>query len=673
MKFYHSFFLFLLLASGSSCQDKAPHPSSLQYAVGYPSDEISALNQLKDYPLPRYFPNNHLQRLFNWMNPDYMGSRGQAGVTRKDYTNNSVLIQQELITDWNYGIVIPSAGSAFNGADDTVCPAVLKLANLYPGVPLDVILFWTQGRPRDIGLKPMKPMIMNPKVDSAYLLKFTRGGNAASEIGFNFPDSLIHIDGEVQKFYLTKILKCINRPINRINENGEEPPGSYMVDYIKNDPAMIRMKDSMKINSWDDFAATLKLHMRTVYSSSFMKELPQLKNTFFSFYTVEGGPIDRFSWPIMKKCMTPLNNMYYSTPDFYPRWPKNWKDWMGAWHGWKWLDRGRTAEIDDSDKLFSPFVAAGWSKKNEENITPGQWLGLLKCLSVIGAEFYYVGYFNLSPPFPHPSDYVWQAAMPAYAQAITSRFEDVLKDGNVLFDKTPLPIISYPTNDTHVLITARKKNHAEKYVICGTYQPFSNDSDEIAEKKNVNVTINGHTLTFEIRRQGSVYLYEKTPDNRTIFYQLDKWHENKHPEWWSKDFNFEAEVADSGINSSDIYTTTTGIEGDYSNFISYIQLGKGKQSLYHFDSRDSLNKNHYLWVCYKGNGGLIIAMNNEHNYKISQRTGLPKTDKWTWAKVTLPDTYNFCGNNALKLSPLQGEIDIDKFVITTNGETPPVY
>ena len=342
MKFYQSFLLFLLIASTSSCQDKASHPSVLQYPTGYPSNEETPLNQLKGYPLPRYLPGNHLMRLFNWMNPEYLGGRGQNSIAKKEYNHTGCIIQQELITNWNYGIVIPNAGSLFNGAADTVCPAILKLANAYPNVPLDVILLWTQGRPRDIGYKPMKPMIMAPSVDSAYLFKYTRGGNNASEIGFTFPDSLIHIDGEVQKFYLSKIVKCLHRPIDRINENGEEPPGFYLAEYLKNDPYMVKMKDSMKINSWDDFASTLKLHMRNVYSAAFMKELPELKNTFFSFYTVEGGPVDRFSWPIMKKCMTPVDNNYYSTPDFYPRWPRNWKDWTGAWHGWSWIDHGRT-------------------------------------------------------------------------------------------------------------------------------------------------------------------------------------------------------------------------------------------------------------------------------------------------------------------------------------------
>jgi hypothetical protein len=189
----------------------------------------------------------------------------------------------------------------------------------------------------------------------------------------------------------------------------------------------------------------------------------------------------------------------------------------GPWHGWKWIETGRTKEIKDGDYLFSPFIAAGWSKKQEEDIRPGQWLGLLKCLSGIGAEFYYTGYFSLSKPFTDPAKWVWQAAMPAYAQAITSRFEDVLKGGNVLFDEEKNPIITYKTNDKHVLVTIRKHNQKEKYIICGTYQPFSNEANDIPEKKNVTISFANQELTFEVRRQGSVYVYEKTPEGKNSF------------------------------------------------------------------------------------------------------------------------------------------------------------
>jgi hypothetical protein len=670
-KLFYFLFLFLFLGSCSSCQNKKDHPGKRQYPIGYPLTEAPALEQLSSYPVPRYLPGNHLLRLFNWINPKFLGSEGKNHPNDENAKMLSYLIQKELITNWNYGVVIAHAGVLFNGRHYGPYPKEIQLANEHPEVPLDVITFWTQGCPKEIGYKPVKPMIRDLKTDSAYDLTFSRDGEKYTEIKFNFPDSLIHIDGEVQKYYLSNILKYLTRPINRINENGEEAPGPYLVDYIQNDKDMVSMKNAMKIDSWEDFVSTRKLQMRNVYSSAFMKELPQLKNTSFNFYITEGGPIDRFEWHIMKHSMTPVDGRYYSTPDFYPRWPKNWKDWTGAWHGWRWISIGRKTEIKDGDPLFSPFVAAGWSNVNEDNITPGQWLGLLKCLSAVGAEYYYVGYFNLGAPFNDPADYIWQAAMPGYAQAITSRFEDVLKNGNVLFDDKKQPIINYPVDDKHVLVTARKANGLEKYVICGTYQPFSNDSDEIPESRNVSVTINGHNLSFEIRRQGSVYIYEKTPDNRSIFYQLDKWHENAHPDRWSKDFYVEAEVADSGISSNDIYTVNKGNEGDYTDFISYIKLSGAQKALYHFDVRDSVNKAYYIWVHTKGESTISVALVNSKGTPIELTKKLNSPANWEWSKIEVPKDFSCCGNNTITMSSAKGELDLDKFVVTTKELSPP--
>jgi len=645
-----------MLFGNGSCQNRKAQ-SVFLYPIGYPSSEANALQQLKEYPLPRYMPGNHLQRLFNWIVPGYLA----AEVSLKDIWMNQYYIQEELAVHWNFGIVISNAGVIGQGATPDI-----EVANAYPNIPLDVITFTSSPLVERIN----KTTVQRVKIDSSYFITYNDNGKH-TVIKFNFPDSLIRSTGLVQKSNLMNLLSQLTRPIDRINENGEEDPQAYLIKYIQNDSDMVRMKRSMGFKSWDDFASTRKLQMRNAYSSAFMNELPELQNAFFSFYTVEGGPIDRFKWSIMKKCMTPINGIYYSTPDFYPRWPSNWKDWQGAWHGWKWISIGRATEINDGDYLFSPYVAAGWSQKNEDNITPGQWLGLLKCLSVVGAEFYYVGYFNLKAPFAKPGDYVWQAAMPAYAQAITSRFEDVLKDGNVLFDENNKPVISYTTSDVHDLITARKQNGKEKYVICGTYQPFSNDSNEIPEKHNVSVTINGKNLSFEIRRQGSVYIYERTADNRTIFYQLDRWHENKHPERWSKDFYFEAEVADSGISSNDIYTTNSTTEGDYTNFTSYVLL-KDKECLYHFEERDSIIQDHFLWVRCKGEGTLSAKIKNGNKGKMIDQNKVISSNNWQWVKIALPKAFNYYGVNSLKINSTKGEIDLDKLLISASENQPSI-
>ena len=185
----------------------------------------------------------------------------------------------------------------------------------------------------------------------------------------------------------------------------------------------------------------------------------------------------------MKKYASPINGKYYSTPDFYPRWPSNWKDWKGPWHGWRWIEEGREKEIKDGDELFSPFISPGWSKNAEEDIRPAQWLGLLKCLSAAGAEFFYVGYFNMSQPFTDPREYVWQAAEASYAQAVTSRYEDELRNGHLLTDNSGVAEVQIKTNDPNVLLVVRKHNLKNRYLIAAALQPFSNNKGEVPDKK----------------------------------------------------------------------------------------------------------------------------------------------------------------------------------------------
>ena len=51
------------------------------------------------------------------------------------------------------------------------------------------------------------------------------------------------------------------------------------------------------------------------------------------------------------------------------------------------------SQIKAGDELFSPFVAAGWKSAVEGNMRPAQWLGFLKIMTALGAEYVETGYF----------------------------------------------------------------------------------------------------------------------------------------------------------------------------------------------------------------------------------------------------------------------------------------
>jgi hypothetical protein len=673
MKNITSFFFFLL--TFSSCLLMA-QIDPLEFQKGYPNNSSSAIEQLRSFPSPRYKQENNLMRLFNWMNPNYMGSGGQPGVSKILAIENAFKIQEELILHWNYFIFIPNATFAFNPESytDPKSPlgSYIKLANKYPEIPLGTTIFWMQLQPLKLGQPNKKPNISRIDHPDKFYIKDHSGKVIKQRINFAAPDSLFISDGQLQKKCLQTLLDHLTRPIDLINENGEEPPGVMPESTVSGDEDMIADKEKRGIKSWQIYMAEKKRHFRSLYSSQFMS-LPELKNTLFTVYAVEGGPIDRFDWNTSKKTNSAIKGNYYSTPDFYPRHPDNWRKWKGAWHGWKWINDGRTTEIKSGDRFFSPFVSAGWANDPAQDIRPGQWLGLLKSLSVIGAEFYYVAYFNLKPPYSKPEDYVWQAAMPAYAQAITCRFSDIFHNGNVLFNSSGSPLITYPINnnsENNLLVTVRKHNNKEQYIISATVQHESNIERSVLEK-NAEITVGGQNMLIKARRQGSVYFFDKS-EKPYVFYQLDRWHQYEHPSHWRKEIIYEAEVFDTASSLVSLITIYDQQVEPLNLYLSetIISLKKDQWVGYEVDSR---NLEHF-----KGDIYLNIYMRGIVGKKIKvifngweEELNITKENKWMWVNIKMPaDKLSGVQNSFLKIKTTAGIIEIDKICIGESTNPP---
>jgi len=194
---------------------------------------------------------------------------------------------------------------------------------------------------------------------------------------------------------------------------------------------------------------------------------PELRGAHFSEYQVQGTDIFFGNWNETRVINTPIENggilRYYSTGDIYPwvQLPKrymtgpyhnisvtseegypSWDVSHGSWHAVDWLQQILSPQIRVGDVVWSPFVAAGWCEREELNARPAQWLGLLKLLTVAGAEYFYTGFFSLHPPFPDARNWIWQAAAPVYAQAVASHWLDVLYKGELLRGDMPVPPIS---------------------------------------------------------------------------------------------------------------------------------------------------------------------------------------------------------------------------------------
>jgi hypothetical protein len=667
-------FVFSVLTGCAFSQTPKQKVDSLEFQVGYPLPQKGALDQLKNFPSPRYIPNNDFIRLYNWMSPFYAGGAGQDGVSNPDAVKNATSLQEELGMNWNYFIVISNPGidpqeRILNNPNASVT-AFIALANKHPEIPLGVTTFWEQMAPRAFGRNYDKANVIRQDLPKIFCINDTTGNFKRKVISYVAPDSLFVQDGQVQKKELELLVKHLTRPINLINENGEEPPKPYGESILRCDPKIVNDKNKLQIESWGLYTATKKKQMRELYSSQFMDGIPQLKNTSFTFYQVEGGPIDRYNWNISKGTNTKIKGNYYSTPDFYPRVPDNWKEWKGAWHGWKWINDGRKVEISSGDRFFSPYVAAGWSHDPEIDMRPAQWLGLLKCLNVVGAEFFYTGYFNESKPFSLPENYIWQIAMPAYAQAIATHYSDVFRNGNVLMDAKQNPIVTYPDTEADVLITVRKHDHKEIYVIAGTVQPNSNTENSPLQK-NVEIQLAGETLKLNVRRQGSVYIYDKSI-SPAIFYQLDKWHQYEHPSRWRKSWINEAEIFDTASNNAgalvrSVYQKTNNTS-DFTNAESYIELNKKQWVSYTFYKRDMehLRPNLFLHAYVKSSAPIKFELMIDGQ---KQEVNEKETPTWKW--ITVPVKMNGGGpGEAIKLESLTDLFMIDKIVINDSQGIP---
>ncbi|CAN5548905.1 hypothetical protein BH10BAC1_BH10BAC1_17500 [soil metagenome] len=669
-----SLLFFILITFKLFSQENSLKIDTLEFQIGYPTLHTSAIQQLQAYPSPRYTPNNSFIRLFNWMNSKYMAGGGQPGIKDAVSIPESVRIQEELILHWNYFLTLQNSGMAQTKESYNNPKLPLKqfidLANKYPEVPLAVTTFWLQLSPKRMGLKDDKPAILKKDYPNSFYIKDASRNMTKKILNFAAPDSIFMKDGNLQKICLQNILSHLTRPINMINENGEEGPGPQHIGILSGDKDMIADKNKLGITNWSIYAAQKKKQARDIYSAQFLK-LPELKNTWFTVYAVEGGPINRFNWETSKSTCSKIKGNYYSTSDFYPRTPDNWKTWKGAWHGWKWINDGRKVEIKSGDKFFSPFVSAGWAYNPEKDMRPAQWLGLLKCLGVVGAEFYYSGYFNLKAPYSLPENYVWQAAIPAYAQAITTHYADVFFNGNVLFDVKNEPIITYPVKDNDIIVAVRKQDEKEKYVIAATVQPSSN-TEKFPLQKNVEITIAGENIKIEARRQGSVYIYDRTV-SPALFYQLDRWHQYEHPSRWRKYWINEAEVFDTSSSEENTIIKSIYLKSqsglDFSNAESYIQLNKQQWVKYNFSKRDAEHLAPKLYVLLYVKCATAIQLNlsiNGKEFPISNK----KTDNWEWIKLPIETILSQTDRSVIKLQSLTDGVLIDKIIINDSPQIP---
>lgn len=653
-----------------------------EFPPGHPNVSVSAVDQLKTFPIPRFKNSHALLPNFNWIDPVYFGGRFQPGITDAQAVTNSTEIQNELAKNFNYYVNVSWSGDNFN-------TAWKNLANAHPEYKVGLLTFraqtrngnptcamWSQSFPNDHYMQNSAGQMIDA------------GGNLTSNKTWRPTAPLADYDrdGAAAREFLNSALSGLTHPVNLVNEDGEVYP-IMENNALSKDPVVIAAKNASGLD-WENYYAKQVRLNDNRYSSQFMS-LPILSSAKYTQYRLDGHRDYQLRWEQTKFMGSSINGNYYSTADFYVRWPNNWKDWSGPWHGLKWITQSRHFEIAAGDKLFSPFVSAGYDANPENDVRPAQWLGLLKLLGIYGAEFYYSCYFNeqgnYNPPNPPPYDpkgYAWQAVMPSYSQAVTSRYEDILKNGSLMAgDMTDnsnstgaIPYYQFNTGASNKVVAIRKKDNSNVYAITGSIQNSSNVLNSTPLTGEASITLNGQNLKFNIRRQGSTYIYDNSISTAPVFYQLDAWHEATHPSWWTKDFNIEAELFDNQNSNAVIKTSVPAgtSAGDFRNATSYVGFKTVSDLQYNFQPRGTTTNNYYLWVCVRSQDATSTGFTVKLDGTNLQQFDCITSKAWTWYRYNISNQAVTYANlsiapHVLTISPFNTKLEIDKIAIITSN------
>ena len=586
--------------------------------------------QLNQYPLPRFQPGNKLHRnVVNWLDiGDLSGEH--HGVTNANLANSAEALQSELAFNWHYtmsvsdGINLLDPSANFGPNPNTFRGRMIQFAQQNSDITSSALVSWSQlptvsatqrafidNNGWNNSNLSLDHFIYNSATNVPLNDNFgVRMWNPAG-INTNYVDPAVrqHIidDGQRANLHLTYLQGLLgnSQDLDLLQENGEVRHHMFYNQVAGLLNTAVSNDFGGYIGSWYEYLSERKFEMRELYRDQFEPSLPA--DAAFSWYQIDGyGGQETPGWyphygehrsigtEWDNQSTTFTNLQRYSTADFYVRRPNTWdRISVGADHGWMYMDRARFNEINGVnpiatdpfvDMLCSPAVAAGWHHDPTQNVRPGQWLGLLKALSLTGAEFFYPGYFDetLNPTpvasWRVPAYRAWQASTPAYAQAITSRYEDILRNGTLIESTGPIGTHGHYslTNVTGSgqLVLARQHPSEDLYVITGL-RGVKNNAGCTPINDEANITLAGASLSFNVRRQGSTYVYDNSGPE-PVFFQLDRWHQYEHPDWWTKDLIWEAEVWDSSSSNNHLFIATqdefgddvTG--GDYTEFVSYV-------------------------------------------------------------------------------------------------------
>lgn len=434
---------------------------------------------------------------------------------------------------------------------------------------------------------------------------------------------------------------------------------------------------------------------------------------YYQYKTMGAQEPTYHNYAKVREVLTTIKGQKYPTDMAYILSPSHWNKGMvsafsfGFGHFWD----SRVIEVKWGDHHAAPAVSPGWNGNNSgtNNILPSQWLSILKFQNILGAEHFWASNFQHDQKDPNrgalitPQNYVWQMATPALAQSLVSHYEDIFANGYFLTNtEWKIKGVAIAESDKYKIeilkgnfltpVYVRKHMSQDRFVIATGIMRSSNIKDTVPEEEEIRIKLSyiggsawEETFTVKTRRQGSVYLFDRTTPLSPVFYQLDKWHESNHYSHWSDDIKLEAEMHDSmEVGQTSVKVTETN-DPEYAEYVTFMEnLTTNKKVSMHFDNKFASGL-FYVWAKVRSATGsnLVINVSRMNRAVVPEVpvavTGLGPTAvgstgvDFEWllvGSVSLVDRTQILLD--VKNSSA-GDIDLDQLFITADGLLTPTH
>ncbi|HHG84023.1 MAG TPA: PKD domain-containing protein [Bacteroidetes bacterium] len=685
-----------------------------EFGPGYPAISQSTSTLLSGYPAPRYRPGHHLPRLIPWLSDPLKIANTDLNLTLPQFGRNAAQMMEILAKDYHYYLHL-GISQYFYGLDiladsNKVGYHMVKMANANNGLPRFLINNWRQMRAAHLNSAFFNgPYINNQDLPNTYYgrnlsnVPFTifnskRWNWAAIANSNDLRLDSLDLDGLVARLYLDSLRNMLTVPyLDMVGENGEAliPFGDNRVN---GDPEM--GPDAASFANIPTYEATRSLQFRQRYSDHYLDFQDSVNansgrdSVELYWYNTSGNrPFSHFQYDISRQINRFSDHRDRGGMYWYPQSPGRWRYGASVLTGLNQIILARTNEIAAGDQFFMPSVSPGFNDgyyraTDQGMIRPGQFLAMLKGMAMLGADGYALFMYhgvNASTMYSQGNWRAWKPAIPAYAQGLSSRMEDLLYNGHVLPGDSGIlatgagtlepSFYTFSTGNQSDLVIGRRHNSLARFGLYAGLMRSSNSPGHAPRKSNIcfrlrdSSTVIFNSMFIEARAQGSCYVLDLSgPD--TVFYQLDGWHEWTDPWRWCRDFELEAELFDTASALTGIHTQTpaTAQVGDYRDFTAFLRFsGNNQTAQYSFTTRHADQDSLRLWVRARsplGNGALNISLNNGPPIGISSIG-----TAWQWHGLDLSNNPILLTNlgiatHTLVVSSSTSGLEIDKIFLS---------